>query len=166
MSWDEYMALGDHVRGEYVDGALVVSPAPTLIHQRICHNLVRILSDVLPDGVEAIGGWAWQVGADEFVPDVMVFDAPDDPKRLTTVPHLVVEVLSSDRAADQIRKFAKYSTAGLPEYWIIDPEGPVLTCYRLVDGGFGETSRHGPGGRVNLTVCDVAVEVDLDALVR
>lgn len=94
----------------------------------------------------------------------MVFDTPPDPKRLTAVPHLVVEVLSTDRAADQIRKFAKYAAAGLPDYWIVDPDGPILTGYRLVDGSFRQTSRHGPGGRVRLTVCDVDVVVDLDAL--
>ncbi len=37
MSWDEYQTLSpDAVRGEYVDGELVMSPFPTGLHQDVC----------------------------------------------------------------------------------------------------------------------------------
>ena len=37
------------------------------------------------------------------------------------LPHLVVEVLSSDPARDIIRKATKYAAAGVERYWIFDP---------------------------------------------
>lgn len=59
---------------------------------------------------------------------------------------LAVEVLSTDRAADLIRKHAKYAATGMERYWVVDPEGPEVIVFHLGDDGvYLETGRHGPG---------------------
>ncbi len=52
-------------------------------------------------------------------------------------PDLVVDILSkSTRVVDLTTKFEAYQTAGVAEYWIVDPKGKTVTVYSLKDGQY------------------------------
>ncbi len=159
MSWEDYQALNDDIHGEYIDGVLVMSPAPTIPHQEAALRLARLMMEAAPDGTRVGFGVGWKPGVDEFIPDVLVFDDFGEIVRVTSIPRLAVEVLSTDRGADLIRKFRKYAAAGLPRYWIVDIDetGPEVVTYELRDGVFVETGRHRGDTEVTLDVGPMTV---------
>jgi len=99
-----------------------------------------------------------------------VFDHCGEQQRLTDPPHLAVEILSSDRARDMIRKARKYAAAGLERYWIVDPGEPGETTeggvpevieYRAVDGVFIEQGRYRSDTTATLEIApDISVSFD------
>jgi Uma2 family endonuclease len=135
----------DGHRYELLDGMLLVSPSPTHRHQRAASRLVLLLGNACPADRELLFAPFDVVLADDTVlqPDILVASARDlEDERLPLVPHLVVEVLSpSTRRVDLLLKRSRYEAAGIPSYWMVDPEEPSVTVLELVERRYVETSR-------------------------
>lgn len=135
MSWEEYARHSPNPPSEYIDGRLVMVPSPTQKHQDICVLILLELRRLGLTGHKVTLGWAWKVGKDEFIPDVMVHPVTDESARFTGIPLLVVEVLSSNRANDLVLKVLRYAHGGAQNYWIIDPRDRAIDAFTLDEGG-------------------------------
>ena len=138
----------DGRRWELLAGTLHVTPAPSGPHQTIAFNLALVLRAARPEGL-AVMVAPFDLrpdGRTSLQPDVLVVTADEAAKaRTTSVPLLVVEVLSPDSRADDLgSKRVVYEGLGIPSYWILDPEGPTVTELRLVDGRYVEAGFVGP----------------------
>ena len=135
----------DGRRYELLDGALIVSPRPTTVHQVVAGRLLRVLADACPDGLCVVPEPAVELDPQtEFDPDLVVVRMDQvGGAKFTEPPLLVVEIRSPSTAlVDLNRKKSAYERFGLPLYWIVDPDPPApeLTVFELRDGRYALTT--------------------------
>ena len=143
LTWDDLQGLPDDGRRyELVDGVLLVSPAPVLIHQRAVGQLLAAFHAACPPGYWVLPAPVdWHISKHTvFEPDLVVIGKPDpEAGFVEEAPLLAVEVLSpSTKLRDLGLKRHYYALAGLPWYWIVNPKKPRLTVLRLVGDRFVE----------------------------
>jgi Uma2 family endonuclease len=135
----------DGNRYELVDGALIVTPAPSWQHQAAVVNLTLRLTSQCPPDLCVFVAPLDVVYDDDTVlqPDVLVVRRSDLGERnLEGQPMLAAEVLSpSTRHVDLAFKRARYEAAGCPSYWVIDPLEPSIICWELRDGRYAEAAK-------------------------
>lgn len=134
--WETLPADGN--RYEVIDGVLYMSTAPSLFHQWVIHQVVRLLLPQIEDTGVGLVLWApigvFMPGCDPVQPDVLVVRAEDRDVfrggRIEGIPALIVEVLSpSNPTHDSRVKREAYARAGVPEYWMVRPAARhVLVC--------------------------------------
>ncbi|MBS43955.1 MAG: hypothetical protein CMH83_12490 [Nocardioides sp.] len=133
----------DGRRHELLGGSIIVSPSPGFAHQSVVTSMFRLLDAAVPADLRLLPA-PFDVAlpsGDVVVPDLLVARLSDFTSRdLPAPPVLVVEVLSpSTRRRDLGEKLAAYRDAGVPHYWVVDPDGPHLLAHRLVDGDYPRT---------------------------
>ena len=141
-TYEDYAALPEGAPYQLVEGELVMSPAPTVRHQRIIGNLhvlldawvrPRKLGMVLLAPVDVI------LSNEDTVQPDLVFVSNARRNRIAAEgirggPDLCVEVLSPhSRDMDRRTKRKLYARHEVLEYWIVDPEPRTIELYRLVE---------------------------------
>jgi Uma2 family endonuclease len=122
-------------RYELVNGELLVTPSPSRMHQRIVVSIIRLLGDYVAAqhlGEVLTSPSDVRLAPDLIVqPDVYVIPAENGrrPRAVDPVTRLLlaVEVLSPGSARyDRVDKRYAYQGAGVPEYWLLDPDAQVI----------------------------------------
>ena len=137
----------DHMpeRYELIDGVIFdMIPSPTSTHQRISSNLHTEFGLYLKGKPCKVFSAPFDVylkdGIDEWViPDLTVIcdQSKIQEKGCVGAPDLVVEILSKTTAVkDRTVKLTLYRTAGVKEYWIVDPYGETVEVYQFGENVF------------------------------
>jgi Uma2 family endonuclease len=142
MSWEQYWELSEELRAEYSDGRAFVNPPAVFRHQDICFRLHTAIVRDLPAAVVASAvGWRLVVDPPRLrIPDLMILsETPGDV--VSDAPLVAVEVLSTNRNTDLIRKATEYLAAGAGQYWIVDPRDEVIECFAQDNSGWRSFAR-------------------------
>lgn len=129
----------DGHRYELIDGALLVTPAPNIRHQRAVLRLAQAFDGVVPPDLEAVlAPYEWRLGDDTALqPDVLVCRRADTGAFNVAPPLVAAEVLSpSTRAFDLSVKRERYAAGGVKAYFVVDPDVPSVTVWARHAGDF------------------------------
>jgi len=139
-SEEEYLALETNHLVEFSHGYIEVLPMPTESHQFVVAYLYRLLLAFLahyfPGATVLFAPLPIRLWPGKYrEPDVVVMLAEHTDRRheqYWEVPDLVMEVVSPEnRRLDLETKRFEYARAGIPEYWIVDPQEQRITVLAL-----------------------------------
>jgi Uma2 family endonuclease len=145
-TYDDYAALPDDgKRYEVVSGVLYMTPSPSGAHQDAVFEIASYLrTHIKLTGLGLVRVAPFDVvlsPKDVVQPDVLVIlNASLDKVKddcITGAPDLVVEVASPGTATrDRNKKYHLYAQAGVPEYWIADPDARTVEVLALEAGEY------------------------------
>ncbi len=136
---EDIYALPDGERAELIDGQIYYMAPPGWNHQKISMFLSKEISSY----IEKNGGQCEVLAAPFAVflneddrnyvePDIAVIcdQSKLDEKGCHGAPDWIIEIVSqSSKSRDYMIKLFKYRTAGVREYWIVDPGRQMVTVY-------------------------------------
>ena len=150
--YKDYLAWGEDVRVEIIDGMAYMMGSPTTWHQsmvvELLHQLKLFLKDkpckpfVAPFDVRL---FPQEDLCDKTVvqPDLLVVcdESKIKHRGIHGAPDLIIEIMSdSSEGHDRITKKKLYERAGVREYWIVAEE--QIYRYHLEDGKYIETEHN------------------------
>ncbi len=168
-TYADYIALDEGAPYQLIDGELVMSPAPTFLHQLVVWRLgTHLFNFVEKHGLGVVVGSPVDVYFSEtetYQPD-LVFISKDRLNIVTEqnvmgAPDLVVEVLSPATGYyDLTKKRRVYEASGVKEYWIVDPTEKTVEVPANVKDLFEAVEKAPPQASVESRLLDgFAVEL-------
>ncbi len=140
---EDIYALPNGQRAELIDGQIYDMAPPSYLHQK----LVMELSATIRDYIKSHGGpcevlpapFAVFLNQDDHnyvEPDVSVICDPNriNDRGYNGAPDFIIEIVSpSSQRMDYLTKLFKYRTAGVREYWIVNPMKETVQTYLFGD---------------------------------
>lgn len=152
-TFEEFVAWVDEdVSAEWDNGGVIFMSPSSTQHQKLVVFLLKLLGFFVENrdlGVILTAPYKMKLAGYGPEPDI-IFVAAEHAARiqesfLDGPADLVVEVVSPESVdRDRGRKFVAYEAAGIPEYWLIDPQREVADFYQL--DGDGRYRLMGVGG--------------------
>lgn len=138
---EDIYALQEGERAELIDGKIYYMAPPSTRHQRLVHFFDREIGNYIQSKhgeCEVFPGpYAVFLNNDDInyvEPDILVVCNKDkiSDKGCHGAPDWIIEVVSpGNKPMDYFTKLFKYRTAGVREYWIVDPTKDLVTVYRF-----------------------------------
>lgn len=173
-TYEDLMAVPEHLVAEIIDGELITSPRPASPHALATSGIGSVLFDRFNGSggdPGAPGGW-WildepelHLGPDVLVPDLAGWRRERMPVMpaapwFDLPPDWVCEVVSpSSGRLDRVRKMPKYAKAGIGHLWLVEPLGHTVEVYRLA-GERWTVETVLPGDAISRVPPFDAVEID------
>lgn len=136
---DDIYALPEGKRAELIDGKIYYMAPPNTRHQRISGFLHNQIYNYIKNNngkCEVLAApFAVFLNDDDInyvEPDISVICdlSKLDEKGCHGSPDWIIEIVSpSSKPRDYMTKLFKYRTAGVREYWIIDPDKQIIMTY-------------------------------------
>lgn len=138
---EEIYALPDGKRAELIDGVIYNMTPPNRMHQKILGALYRTISNYIHsnngDCEVYMSPFSVFLNADDKTyvePDISVICDKNklDDRGCNGAPDWIIEIVSpSTKRMDYGIKLFKYRTAGVKEYWIVNPLNNTVNVYDL-----------------------------------
>ena len=156
LSYEDFLIQYDGTRAEWVDGEIIMPPPASEKHQSIAIFLVNLLCPYVESrklGKVLIAPFQMKLGANlpGREPDLLFMASTSldrlKPTYLDGAADLAIEIVSPDSVdRDRDEKFVEYESAGVLEYWLIDPIRQQADFYRLgADDRYHPTLPDGEG---------------------
>ena len=136
---DDILALPEGERAELLDGKIYDMAPPTATHQFILFELSLTIGTFIKNNKGscqvALAPFAVFLNDDNqnyVEPDLSVICnlSKIDEKGCHGAPDWIIEIVSpASRKMDYLLKLFKYRSAGVREYWIVDPKRETVLCY-------------------------------------
>lgn len=138
---DDIYALPEGTRAELIDGQIYYMAPPSRKHQEITGELFATIREYIHSNHGScrpyIAPFAVFLNANDknyVEPDISVICDPNklNDKGCVGAPDWIIEVVSpGSRRMDYMTKLFKYRTAGVREYWLVDPEKNRVIIYNF-----------------------------------